>query len=68
MHRIGVAIAVVLGLLAADRAQAQPYPSCPVRVIVPFSAGGAVDVPARMVAAKLSDSLGQPVINACGRM
>ncbi|HKQ28686.1 MAG TPA: tripartite tricarboxylate transporter substrate-binding protein, partial [Burkholderiales bacterium] len=41
---------------------AQPYPSKPVRWIVPTGAGSAVDVTARRIAPKLSESLGQPVI------
>ena len=41
---------------------AQPYPSKPVRVIVPFPPGGGVDVVARVVGRKLTDTLTQPVI------
>jgi len=41
-------------------AQAQPYPSKPIRVIVPFVAGGSSDIVARTIAAKFQDSLGQP--------
>ena len=40
---------------------AQAYPVNPVRVIVPFAAGGGVDAVIRMVAPKLSESWGQPV-------
>jgi tripartite-type tricarboxylate transporter receptor subunit TctC len=40
----------------------QTYPSRPIRIIVPFVAGGAVDALARMMGAKLSETLGQPVI------
>ncbi|MDB5805997.1 MAG: tripartite tricarboxylate transporter receptor family protein [Betaproteobacteria bacterium] len=54
-------------MLALSHAQAQnkagdPYPVKPVRIIVPFPAGGAVDVPARIVAQKMGESSGQPVI------
>ncbi len=43
-------------------AQAQPYPNAPVRVVVPFPAGGGVDNIGRMIAQKLSDSLGRTLV------
>jgi tripartite-type tricarboxylate transporter receptor subunit TctC len=49
-------------LLAAGAAAAQSYPQRPVHMIVPYAVGGASDVTARIVAAKLGERLGQPVV------
>jgi len=50
-----------LALLAAP-ASAQRYPDKPIRIIVPFSAGGGADVLVRALAQKLNERLGQPVV------
>ena len=50
------------GLLVACAATAQDYPSRPIKIIVPFSPGGAVDGPTRAVAQELSKRLKQQVI------
>ncbi len=56
-------ITAMLALLAAPgAAQAQDYPSRPVRMIVPWPAGGVADVAARAVADGMREPLGQPVI------
>jgi tripartite-type tricarboxylate transporter receptor subunit TctC len=59
-----VAIALVLlSLLNARPAASQEqYPTKPVRIIVPYAAGGVTDVIARVVADELSKSFGQPVV------
>ncbi len=49
-------------LLLALPAAAQGYPTKPVRMIIPFSAGGAADVPGRIVMQKLGEALRQQVI------
>jgi tripartite-type tricarboxylate transporter receptor subunit TctC len=55
-------LAVLVATLLASAAQAQSYPSKPIRVIVPYAAGGTSDILARQVGPKLSDAWGQPVV------
>ncbi len=56
-------MALVGGVLAtAGTVTAQPYPTRPIRVVIPYSPGGATDVPGRLIAAKLSDVFGHQVI------
>ena len=62
MNRSCLALTIALVALGGGDAFAQGYPNRPVRVLVPFAAGGAVDVLARLVGQKLSEGLGQPVI------
>jgi tripartite-type tricarboxylate transporter receptor subunit TctC len=52
-------LATLLLAAACGLAQAQSYPSKPVRVIVPFAAGGSTDLITRLITAKLSENMGQ---------
>lgn len=53
---------IVLCMLAPIHADAQTYPSRPVKIIVPFAAGGPADAYARFLGQRLQESLGQPFI------
>ena len=61
-HCIAAAAVVALMLLQVPPARADDYPTRAVTLIVPWAAGGAVDTVARIVAPKLSDRLGKPVV------
>jgi len=52
----------ILAALAFVQAIAEPYPSRPIRIIVPNASSGLADITTRIVAAQLADSLGQQVI------
>ncbi|MFM1990669.1 MAG: hypothetical protein RJA99_3626 [Pseudomonadota bacterium] len=61
--RVAAGLLAMAGLLAAAPSTfAQPYPSKPIRLVVPFPAGSATDGIARVFAGTLSPALGQPVI------
>lgn len=61
-HRICLAVLCCVLLPAPLLVSAQSYPSKPVRIIVPFSAGSGTDILARIISQKLPERLGQPVI------
>ena len=62
-RRVSLAIAAIAALaLPATSAWAQAYPNKPVRLIVPYAAGGGTDFFARTVGAKLGEQLGQTII------
>ena len=53
--------------LAASAASAQDYPSKPIKLIAPLAAASAVDAAARVVAAKMSENMGQQIGRASCR-
>ena len=55
------AAAMLLLVMFASAAQAQ-YPNRPIRIIVPFPPGGAPDLQTRIIAQRLSELLGQPIV------
>lgn len=63
-RRLALAAGSALGLLALAplSAHAQAYPTKPITIVVPFSAGGATDILARVVGQYMSKDLGQPVV------
>ncbi|MBP0620478.1 tripartite tricarboxylate transporter substrate binding protein BugE [Cupriavidus consociatus] len=63
VHKAGAAACVAaIGLAYAGFVQAQSYPTKPIRLIVPFAAGGTTDIVARAVSDGLGRELGQPVV------
>ena len=63
MLKGGLKLAIATMALAAGfHAAAQTYPNRPVKIIVPATTGGAIDVIARVLADKMTASLGQPVV------
>ena len=61
MRTLAILIATGCTLLGAT-AQSADYPTRPIRLIVPYAAGGASDIPARILAKKMSESLGQNIL------
>jgi tripartite-type tricarboxylate transporter receptor subunit TctC len=55
-------LSLLAGLLLSAAVQAQSFPSKPLRIVVPFPAGGIVDLMARTLNEKLAAGLGQPVL------
>lgn len=62
LRNIAVALAALTALGAAAAAHAQGYPGKPIRLVVPYPAGGATDFFARAVFPKMGEALGHPVL------
>lgn len=62
MPRVIVAALAALLLVPYAEARAQPYPSKPIRFVVPFGAGSATDALARIIGQDIEQTLGQPII------
>ena len=62
MSKLRCAVLVIAALAAAARADAQTYPSRPISMVVPYSAGGPTDTIARIMAERMRVPLGQMVI------
>ena len=62
MEPIARLTAALIAAAAATLATAQPYPTKPIKFIVPFPPAGSTDLSARAVAGKLGERIGQPVI------
>ena len=55
------ALTAIAGLIAAPTARAQTFPSRNISIVVPYPAGGPVDVTARLIAQSVGSNLGQPI-------
>jgi tripartite-type tricarboxylate transporter receptor subunit TctC len=60
-RRLALAFALA-GVLAAGPARGDDYPSHPIRLIVPYAAGGGADSVARIIAKRVGETIGQPVV------
>jgi len=62
MRKLSLALAAAFALGLAGAAQAQPYPTRPITLVVPFAAGGPTDTLARIIGERMRQSLGQTIV------
>ena len=62
MNRTVNTLAALLAAVVAGGAQAQAYPSKPIKIVIPFVAGGSSDIVGRALGAKFQEILGQPAV------
>jgi tripartite-type tricarboxylate transporter receptor subunit TctC len=62
MNRTFKAVAAFLAAAVAGGAQGQAYPSKPIRIVIPFVAGGSSDIVGRAIGSKFQEILGQPAV------
>lgn len=62
MRTLPTLACAALALCAAAGTHAQSYPVKPVRIVVPFSAGGPADITARTISPRMTELLGQPIV------
>ena len=62
MKRFALMVMVLASIASFTPASAQNYPTRPIKVVVPFTAGGGSDITARMVTEQMAPKLGQPMI------
>src|SRR5262245_46289836 len=63
LRTLVAALAIGVAALGGREADAQSYPTRPIKLIAPFPAGGPVDVMARLIAQQLSATLGQVIVD-----
>ena len=61
-HRITATLLILFGLVSVSAQAKSNYPNKPIKIVVPFPAGGTSDVLARMIGVKITEAWGQPVV------